>query len=69
MILWVSVLEEDGTFGIGEADPVDLERYQSENPGSHLDILLKTASLVTKGECSLSVLFRHIGEYKKKLDV
>lgn len=69
IILWVSVLEEDGTFGTGEADPVDLERYQPENPGSPLDVLLNTASLVTKGECSLSVLFCHIREYKKHLDV
>jgi len=67
IILWVSVLEEDGTFGIGEATPLELERYQPQNLRDPLDMLLDTASRVTRGECGLGELFRHMEEYQDSI--
>ncbi len=68
IILWVSVLKEDGTFEIGEATPLELERYQPKDLSDPLDMLLDTASCATRGECSLGVLLRQIEEYQKSIN-
>lgn len=64
----ISTLEEDGTFGMGEAFPIHLERYRIKDFNDPLGALLDTASLAAKGECELGVLFRYIREYRKHLN-